>query len=165
MHGDHRRGVQPGQLEPEPTAKPGACPSQAGKRPSGSRCRHEPDRPPARRRRRPHLGRPSPGDPLGQAHQGRADPQQEKGVVSSSSSARATPRRRVANTCRVPFGKAPLSTAYVLKKAEAVPRKSGRNEVIKIWSRRSTILPQFVGLTFGVYNGQEAYPGATSPRT
>ena len=30
--------------------------------------------------------------------------------------------------------------------------------VIKIWSRRSTILPQFVGLTFGVYNGQKFIP-------
>ena len=47
---------------------------------------------------------------------------------------------------------------YLLKKAEAV-RDSGRtNEVIKIWSRRSTILPQFVGLTFGVHNGQKHIP-------
>ena len=45
----------------------------------------------------------------------------------------------------------------MLKKAEA-SRESGRNEVIKIWSRRSTILPQFVGLTFGVYNGQKFVP-------
>jgi len=30
--------------------------------------------------------------------------------------------------------------------------------VIKIWSRRSTILPQFVGLNFGVYNGQKFIP-------
>jgi small subunit ribosomal protein S19 len=29
---------------------------------------------------------------------------------------------------------------------------------IKTWSRRSTILPQFVGLTFGVYNGQKHIP-------
>jgi len=36
--------------------------------------------------------------------------------------------------------------------------ESGRNEVIKIWSRRSTILPQFVGLTFGVYNGHKHIP-------
>jgi ribosomal protein S19 len=34
----------------------------------------------------------------------------------------------------------------------------GRNEIIKIWSRRSTILPQFVGLTFGVYNGKKFIP-------
>lgn len=40
--------------------------------------------------------------------------------------------------------KGPFVDAYVLKKAEAA-RESGRNEVIKIWSRRSTILPQFVG--------------------
>ena len=53
--------------------------------------------------------------------------------------------------------KGPFVDAYVLKKAEAA-RESGRNEVIKIWSRRSTILPQFVGLTFGVYNGKKFIP-------
>ena len=37
-------------------------------------------------------------------------------------------------------------------------RASGRSEIIKIWSRRSTILPQFVGLTFGVYNGHKHIP-------
>jgi small subunit ribosomal protein S19 len=53
--------------------------------------------------------------------------------------------------------KGPFVDAYVLKKAEAA-RESDRNQVIKIWSRRSTILPQFVGLTFGVYNGQKHIP-------
>ena len=52
--------------------------------------------------------------------------------------------------------KGPFVEGYVLKKAEKV-RESGKNEVIKIWSRKSTILPQFVGLTFGVYNGKKAY--------
>jgi len=46
---------------------------------------------------------------------------------------------------------------YLLKKAEAV-RVSGRNDVIRTWSRRSTVLPQFVGLTFGVHNGQKFIP-------
>ena len=46
---------------------------------------------------------------------------------------------------------------YLLKKAEK-SRESKRNEIIKIWSRRSTILPQFVGLTFGVYNGHKFLP-------
>jgi small subunit ribosomal protein S19 len=45
----------------------------------------------------------------------------------------------------------------LLRKAEAV-RASGRHEMIRIWSRRSTILPQFVGLNFGVYNGQKHIP-------
>jgi len=45
----------------------------------------------------------------------------------------------------------------MLKKAEAVGQ-SGRKEVVKTWSRRSTILPQFVGITFGVYNGKKFIP-------
>lgn len=53
--------------------------------------------------------------------------------------------------------KGPFVDGYLLKKAEK-SRESGKNEVIKIWSRRSTILPQFVGLTFGVYNGKKHVP-------
>ena len=44
-----------------------------------------------------------------------------------------------------------------LRKAEAAAKVVATN-VIKIWSRRSTILPQFVGLTFGVYNGRKHIP-------
>ena len=53
--------------------------------------------------------------------------------------------------------KGPFVDSYLLKKAE-VSRETGRNDVIKTWSRRSTILPQFVGLTFGVYNGKKFIP-------
>ena len=53
--------------------------------------------------------------------------------------------------------KGPFVDAYILKKAEKA-RESTRGEVIKIWSRRSTILPQFVGLTFAVYNGHKHIP-------
>jgi len=53
--------------------------------------------------------------------------------------------------------KGPFVDAYLLKKAEKV-QASCKSEVIKIWSRRSTILPQFVGLTFAVYNGQKHIP-------
>ena len=53
--------------------------------------------------------------------------------------------------------KGPFVDGYLLKKAEEA-RASGRKSVIKTWSRRSTILPQFVGLTFGVYNGQKFVP-------
>lgn len=53
--------------------------------------------------------------------------------------------------------KGPFVDGYLLKKAE-VARASGSNAVIRIWSRRSTILPQFVGLTFGVHNGQKHIP-------
>ena len=53
--------------------------------------------------------------------------------------------------------KGPFVDGYLLAKAEA-SRASTRNEIVKIWSRRSTILPQFVGLTFGVYNGKKFIP-------
>ena len=53
--------------------------------------------------------------------------------------------------------KGPFVDGFVLRKADKA-RSSGRNEVVKIWSRRSTILPQFVGVTFGVYNGNKHIP-------
>ena len=53
--------------------------------------------------------------------------------------------------------KGPFVDPHLLKKAETV-REKGSKEVIKTWSRRSTILPQFVGLTFGVYNGRKHIP-------
>ena len=53
--------------------------------------------------------------------------------------------------------KGPFVDINLLKKAEK-SSQTGRKEVIKTWSRRSTIIPQFVGLTFGVYNGQKFVP-------
>ncbi|MCP4395531.1 MAG: 30S ribosomal protein S19 [Alphaproteobacteria bacterium] len=53
--------------------------------------------------------------------------------------------------------KGPFVDGYLLEKAEKA-RSAGRNVIIKMWSRRSTILPQFVGLTFGVYNGKKFIP-------
>jgi len=57
--------------------------------------------------------------------------------------------------------KGPFVDGYLLKKADAV-QASGRKDVIKTWSRRSTIVPQFIGLTFGVYNGQKHVPVSVS---
>ena len=57
--------------------------------------------------------------------------------------------------------KGPFFDRYLIKKAETV-KASGRSDVIKIWSRRSTILPQFVGLTFGVHNGKKFMPVSVS---
>ena len=53
--------------------------------------------------------------------------------------------------------KGPFVDMTLIKKAEKVS-ESGRKEVIKTWSRRSTVMPQFVGLTFGVYNGKKFIP-------
>ena len=53
--------------------------------------------------------------------------------------------------------KGPFVDVTLVKKAKKVS-DSGRKEVIKTWSRRSTILPQFVGITFNVYNGKKFIP-------
>lgn len=53
--------------------------------------------------------------------------------------------------------KGPFFDAYLLKKVEAV-KASGRRDPIKTWSRRSTIIPPFVGATFAVHNGNKFIP-------
>ena len=53
--------------------------------------------------------------------------------------------------------KQPIVDAYLMKKVEAVT-ESGKKEVIKTWSRRSTIYPEFIGHTFAVHNGKEFIP-------
>lgn len=53
--------------------------------------------------------------------------------------------------------KGPYCDEYLLKKI-AVVEKNKKKEVIKTWSRRSTIFPQFVEHTFAVYNGKEHVP-------
>ena len=53
--------------------------------------------------------------------------------------------------------KGPFVELHLLKKAEDAQDKGARSP-IKTWSRRSTVLPQFVGLTFNVYNGMKFIP-------
>lgn len=53
--------------------------------------------------------------------------------------------------------KGPFIEKSLLKKVEEA-RSAGKNTVIKTWSRRSTILPNMVGLTFGVHNGNKFIP-------
>jgi len=55
------------------------------------------------------------------------------------------------------FKKGPFVDQHVFAKASAA-RDSGGRQVIKTWSRRSTILPDFVGLTFAVHNGKKFIP-------
>ena len=55
--------------------------------------------------------------------------------------------------------KGPFVDDYLLKKAEALSGdKNKSSKVIKTWSRRSTIIPDFIGLTFAVHNGKKFIP-------
>jgi len=53
--------------------------------------------------------------------------------------------------------KGPFVDGYLLKKVEEIGN-SNKKVVIKTWSRRSTIFPQFVGHTFAVYDGRKHVP-------
>lgn len=53
--------------------------------------------------------------------------------------------------------KGPFVDGYLLKKVEALNAEN-KKQVIKTWSRRSTIFPQMVGHTFSVYNGKTHIP-------
>jgi small subunit ribosomal protein S19 len=53
--------------------------------------------------------------------------------------------------------KGPFVDGYLLKKVEDLNTTS-KKIVIKTWSRRSTIFPQFIGHTFGVYDGRKHVP-------
>lgn len=53
--------------------------------------------------------------------------------------------------------KGPYVAPHLMKKVEAA-NNSSKKEVIRTWSRRSTIYPNFIGLTFGVHNGKTFIP-------
>lgn len=51
--------------------------------------------------------------------------------------------------------KGPFADESLLKKVDAINSKKAPKKPIKTWSRRSTIFPSFIGLTFKVHNGRE----------
>lgn len=53
--------------------------------------------------------------------------------------------------------KGPYVNEKLLKKVQSM-NENGKKEVIKTWSRRSTIFPDFIGHTFAVHNGKEHIP-------
>ncbi len=55
------------------------------------------------------------------------------------------------------LSKGPFIDAHLLEKVKATA-SAGRRQVIKTWSRRSTVIPDMVGLTIGVHNGRKFIP-------
>jgi len=54
--------------------------------------------------------------------------------------------------------KGPYVDPKLLKKVRKLKEEGRTDKVIKTWSRRSTIIPEFVGLTFAVHNGMKFIP-------
>jgi len=57
--------------------------------------------------------------------------------------------------------KGPFVDGHLLSKVQKLI-DTGKSEIIKTWSRRSTILPMFVGYTFAVHNGNKFIPVSVS---
>ena len=53
--------------------------------------------------------------------------------------------------------KGPFVDEHLIRKVDNA-QGGGKSQVIKTWSRRSTILPEFVGLTMAVHNGRKFIP-------
>lgn len=53
--------------------------------------------------------------------------------------------------------KGPFVDVKLLKKVDAI-QAGGEKKMIKTWSRRSTVIPEFIGLTFAVHNGRKFIP-------
>lgn len=54
--------------------------------------------------------------------------------------------------------KGPFIDYHLMDKVDAAVSSSGKPKIIKTWSRRSTILPEMVGLNFAVHNGKNFVP-------
>lgn len=54
--------------------------------------------------------------------------------------------------------KGPFVDLNLMKKVGVAQQDTRSNKVIKTWSRRSTIIPEMVGLTFAVHNGKKFIP-------
>ena len=54
--------------------------------------------------------------------------------------------------------KGPFIEEKLLQRVNEMSAQRGKRQVIKTWSRRSTIIPEMVGLTIAVYNGKRFIP-------
>lgn len=57
--------------------------------------------------------------------------------------------------------KGPFVDGYLIKKVQKMV-ESANSQIIQTWSRRSTIIPMFVGFTFAVHNGNKFIPVAVT---
>lgn len=54
--------------------------------------------------------------------------------------------------------KGPFVDGHLVKKVKEAQEPGAKKRVIKTWSRRSTVLPEMVGLTFAIHNGKKFFP-------
>jgi small subunit ribosomal protein S19 len=97
---------------------------------------------------------------VGQADKGCEDARSEEGVEQDDHPLAPCAEEEEVGMARS-LKKGPFVDLHLLKKADDA-QEASKKTPIKTWSRRSTILPQFVGLTFNVYNGKKFIPVAVN---
>ena len=127
-----------------------------GQAPADARRGHEPRRPPARRRRGPPHPRRPPAHPLGRAHAGLPHPQEAQSLGPSD---RPRPPARQERTQAMSRSskKGPLVEERLMGRIEAMNERADK-QMVKTWSRASTIFPEMVGHTIAVHDGRKHVP-------
>jgi len=159
LPGDGRRGRQRGAVGHQ--LGQGRAHALEGQAPERSGRRHEPGRPPARRRRGQDLGRAPPDEPGGA--QGRPDPPAEEGqrhpdrAPAPQRPRQAVDERKEKLTMPRSLKKGPFVDDHLLAKVDAQNARGTKN-VIRTWSRRSTVIPDMLGHTLAVHDGRKHVP-------
>src|SRR5207253_2178796 len=115
---------------------------------------HEPGRPPARRRGGQVEGRPPPGYAVGRADARQAHPPEAQGIRQPD---RARPAPREGQALSRSSKKDPFVEVRLLQRIEAL-NDSGSKQMVRTWSRSSTVYPAMVGHTIAVHDGRKHVP-------
>jgi large subunit ribosomal protein L2 len=121
------------------------------------RNRHKGKRPPARRWRGPPHSRWAPGDPLGQADPRLPNPQEGQAVRPLHRPRQAAREEEEPLAMGRSTKKGPWVEAALMKRVAAM-NESGKKQMVKTWSRTSTVFPEMVGHTIAVHDGRKHVP-------
>ena len=148
-HGRHDRQ----RRSPEREDRQGRPQASHGRPPADARHRHEPRRPSARRRRGINDCRSPSGDPVGCADARLPHAQEEQGVRPLHRPRSQEREEAVSRSSK----KGPWVEERLMARVEAL-NASNSKQMLKTWSRTSTIFPEMVGHTIAVHDGRKHVP-------
>ena len=151
---DGRPGRQ--RRPPEHQLGQGRAQPLEGQAAVGARLRDEPGRPPARRRRGQVEGRPASGHAVGRADARQAHPLEAQGIEQADRP-RPSPRQGRQALMSRSSKKGPFVQERLLERITAM-NESGAKNMIRTWSRSSTVFPEMVGHTIAVHDGRKHVP-------
>ena len=146
-------GVDRQLRPPERQDRQGRAQAPHGRSPADPWHGHEPRRPPARRRRGLDDRRSPPGDPVGRADARLSHASEEQGVRSLHHPRSQEREEALSRSSK----KGPWVEERLMARVEAL-NTSNSKQMLKTWSRASTIFPEMVGHTIAVHDGRKHVP-------